>query len=441
MSNECNTPGSPDRQEDRPRLCIVGPSHVVRWEHLLAIGSLPPPGCEVSFVHSTGAPLWDREVFEATADVAARTDSRIVLIIGDFRFGNSIVRDNLQPRYGDLFSGYSHITSELIGARSDLEVRLRAEYALLLWRKTYGERLRMVYWTQAMRSVVDGLAGKHLNPQGVSTHPLWPLDRYARTGDPIVPDLSAVLQRRPERYAKLIVDNDLHPSAIGYSLLEKLGLDMPFAEAIERAERESQGRLMACLAEAAREPIMIIGEGGSLAPFTAHFSAADLQLLERAQILLRPELSMSCFEDALRVGIRKVTVVTNRGPHQPDPAAKGLKELGETLALLAPFEISILPLQAIDSALGTTPKKRMDLQAEGVGEVADWLEQQARLTCRLAVRAEVFSDSELPHWFQPHPKSQLTPLGAYGILLCLLQGQDLQPARVNSRARAIIRGY
>lgn len=74
-------------KEDVSRKCIVGPSHIVRWQHLFSntLTDLP------AFDHYAigGLPIWDNELISFLNDAEDKYDE-IYVLVGDFRFGNDL---------------------------------------------------------------------------------------------------------------------------------------------------------------------------------------------------------------------------------------------------------------------------------------------------------------------------------------------------------------
>ncbi|MCF5371128.1 hypothetical protein, partial [Pseudomonas sp. PA-4-8C] len=77
---------------------IIGPSHMVRWAQHVSNGLLKQPASPVDLIGFGGAPVWSRRLLE-TARKECNEDTKILLMVGDFRFGNDIAlradRDSL----------------------------------------------------------------------------------------------------------------------------------------------------------------------------------------------------------------------------------------------------------------------------------------------------------------------------------------------------------
>jgi hypothetical protein len=439
MNREDDQGRAPDDATAAPFTFVVGPSHVTRWERLVRIGALPSLPGGMAFIHAPGAPLWDLTLFERAQREAADPASRVLLVVGDFRFGNGIIGSAAAASADPFASGFSHVDHDKISPVNDQLMLERCQAALARWRQAFGARLRIVHWTLAMRAIVDRKAGRHVDADGRYCHPTWSLAALTPPGDPVVPDLGDCLRLPPATFAECILDNDVHPSAIGYALIGHLAAGLPLAAALAAAQAESRARIERAFATI-DGTIMVVSEGEVIDRLLCHFGVGDRALLERCGCLFRRQFSVDSLEEATRAGVRTIVVLTVRGPQQKSPELRRLKALADTLSRFPAFRFVLMPLDAIEAALGVNAIKRGALRKRGVGEVKAWLAAEAAGPLPLAVGPEVFADPELATWFQPSYRQQMTLRGVLGLLIGAMRGQSLRPRELALAVDAAIFG-
>lgn len=197
---------------------IIGPSHIVRWGNHLKNGLLSRPNKTSDLVGFGGAPVWSSRLHE-TAKKEFLGDTKILLMVGDFRFGNEISmhpsRDSL-PLFNENYSG---ISSKAITPENDQYMLQKSHAAINAWNNTFNDKIYFIFWDLFCRQVQDRLAGRHINNKKYQ-HPHWNLN--ASQG--IVPpsnliDLSPLLTRPMHEAMRLFIDPSSHPSQIGYLMI------------------------------------------------------------------------------------------------------------------------------------------------------------------------------------------------------------------------------
>ena len=214
---------------------VVGPSHVVRWQH----ARISPPG--FVFIGAGGAPVWDRDLRDALLQQAG-PQARVVLLLDDVRFGNSLAADagSNELAEGDVFlSGFRGIIREYIDPQIDAALQLRTDSALRWWRNQFGDRLRIIPWSLLLRPIERAKRTSTLGG------PVWALDGVS--DDPTIRAIDMrPLAADPALLQRLFIDANLHPSPLGHRLLQALA---SWASPAVAAATASQG-LVATLQQA-----------------------------------------------------------------------------------------------------------------------------------------------------------------------------------------------
>lgn len=197
------------------RLILVGPSHIPRIRHALEVVRLPRPADEILYLGDGGFPIWKKSVFEQCRTEYRKGDT-ILLIVADFRFGNSILEDESYNISDSVFfDGHTHVKRDLCTLDNDERMKTLCVNAINGWSKQFGDGLIVFHWTLAMRTVKNRLSRQHIDSQGKYHHPVWNIDDPVFRSD--VTGLSA-LQTSNDLgiFNSLTIDNDLHPSTLGY---------------------------------------------------------------------------------------------------------------------------------------------------------------------------------------------------------------------------------
>jgi len=197
------------------RLILVGPSHIPRIRHALEVVGLPRPVDEILYFGDGGFPVWKKSVFEQCCN-EYRDGDKILLIVADFRFGNSILCDkSCNINDAVFFNGHTHVNRELCTLENDEQMKKLCVKALLKWKERFGDKLIILHWTLAMRTVKNRLSRQHVDSNGKYRHPVWNIDEPVFKTD--VAGLSALQTTNELNICNsLTIDNDLHPSTLGY---------------------------------------------------------------------------------------------------------------------------------------------------------------------------------------------------------------------------------
>lgn len=194
---------------------IVGPSHVIRMEHLYKTKIVKPDGCVFSFIGGGGAPTWSRSIFTRLESIQKEKDS-IHLIIGDFRFGNSITQ--LGVDISETNVNHINVNGSLISEEND---RLMASYfvrGLKAWREKHNE-VNMIPWTLLMRRADNILKNNYIDDNGTYKHPF--IDEFHIINQFCNQSYLDCLDIPSDILNLLYIDSDLHPSTLGYMFISR----------------------------------------------------------------------------------------------------------------------------------------------------------------------------------------------------------------------------
>ena len=194
---------------------IIGPSHMVRWAQHVSNGLLKQPASHVNLIGFGGAPVWSQRLLE-TARKACNGDTKLLLMVGDFRFGNDIAlkadRDSL-PLFLPNVSG---INGKAITPDHDQFMFQRSSSAILKWNEIFNNQIHFIFWDLFCRQVQDRLAGRHIQDKQYK-HPHWNLkDVQASIPAPKLIDMLPLLELPMHEAMRLFIDPSSHPSHIGY---------------------------------------------------------------------------------------------------------------------------------------------------------------------------------------------------------------------------------
>lgn len=189
------------------KVLIVGPSHVVRWEYFNANGLLPDVRDKVDFFGVAGCPIWHEKIV-SNVDLF-KTYRKVLFIVGDFRFGNSVVLgDHVEDAYG--------VAKELINIENDKKLFLKSMDALHYLQNSLGDKVQFVFWDLVLRENRNRLSNKYLET-GRYLHPVWNYEAVHEAFKGCSADFRPVISSRD--LSCLYVDNSNHPSVIGFSFL------------------------------------------------------------------------------------------------------------------------------------------------------------------------------------------------------------------------------
>jgi hypothetical protein len=194
---------------------IVGPSHIVRWGEHIKANLLDRPASVKDLVGYGGAPVWSKKLFDIAVN-SAQPDRKLLLMVGDFRFGNEVCLKPSPDAFPVLISGFSGINARAISAANDAFMLKKATQALEIWNNTFNNNIRFLFWDLFCRQVQDRLAGRYISEKKY-LHPSWnlvPLQSMLPRNRVI--DLAPLLNLPMHEAMRLFIDSSSHPSYIGY---------------------------------------------------------------------------------------------------------------------------------------------------------------------------------------------------------------------------------
>lgn len=192
---------------------IVGPSHVVRLEHLYKNNVLKKTQKDIVFIGRGGAPTWSIQLFNFF-EVLRKHDDAIHLIIGDFRFGNSIIEDELD--INETKVNHINVTGRLINAENDVVMATHFTRGLRKW-KDLGVDVNFIPWTLIMRRADNIIKGSYVDDSGNYNHPQ--VDEVEILNEFCNPAYIKCLDVSVETMSQFYIDGDLHPSTLGYMFI------------------------------------------------------------------------------------------------------------------------------------------------------------------------------------------------------------------------------
>ncbi len=199
----------------------LGPSHASRWRGHVQDGVVRC-GLPANLIFGrAGAPMWSKTLFDR-AQVAIDGGARIGVMVGDFRFGNSIALQVPPVPRDEICDGHIAITREALTPTHDTEMLERGMTALRHWHHSFGDKVRYLFWDLFGRQVQDRISGRHIQ-DGVYRHPVFNYAEVtAALPDLDIIDLAPLLRLPMHEAQRLFIDGSMHPSQIGYLLLNSL---------------------------------------------------------------------------------------------------------------------------------------------------------------------------------------------------------------------------
>lgn len=301
---------------------VLGPSHVVRWEHAVKCGAIPAPFPNTVFVGGGGLPVWSAQLFAKAKTLSASAD-KLLLIVADFRFGNSVF--GVSPLPDSLFiDGHRNVSRDYLNGSADEFLLAKCIAALDMWRKTFGEKLIVIHWTGLTRRNEDILRGKHLE-NGVYRHPTWNFDELGSE------DISSLAKAPLDVIRALYVDDNLHPSALGFRYLQqRINLKRP-VDALRDSIHWIKDEVASSLAVEIPEPILFTGDSTWVKSTVRLLHGKPLESLAQRGVYIKPMTfdEISAFKREHR--IRRVVFVTDHGEHKESGSASRLSLITKRL--------------------------------------------------------------------------------------------------------------
>ncbi|WP_247960929.1 hypothetical protein [Ensifer sesbaniae] len=231
-----------------------------------------------------------------------------MLIVADFRFGNAIVGSSPLP--SSLFvDGYRNVSREYLDSSTDELLLAKCSAALSQWRETFGEKLLVIHWTGLARRNEDMLRGKYVS-NGVYRHPTWNFDGLESE------DISALAKAPLEVIRALYVDDNLHPSALGFRYLELRGKLTPPAEALRDSIRWIEERVRSFLRSPHREAVLVTGDSVWVKSAVRLLYGRPLATLSQSGVYIKPLTFDEITKFTRDHAVNKVVFVTDQGPHR-----------------------------------------------------------------------------------------------------------------------------
>ena len=168
-----------------------------------------------------GAPMWSKALFNQ-AQLAVDDGARIGVMVGDFRFGNSIALQVPPVPRDEICDGHIAITRAALTPAHDVEMLERGINGLRHWHHSFGDKARYLLWDLFGRQVQDRISGRHMKDR-VYHHPVFNYaEVVAALPDLDIIDLAPLLRLPMHQAQRLFIYGSLHPSQIGYLLLNSL---------------------------------------------------------------------------------------------------------------------------------------------------------------------------------------------------------------------------
>lgn len=223
------------------KIAIVGSSHVSWWEHAIATRQIPEPHDDITFIGRGATPIWGDFIRSGIASIEDQVD-QVFLLLGDFRHGNRILKNDNFLRTGDSSGNYNNIAKELISDENDkilLELIVKSLQEL---RARLGSKLRILFWSLTFREF-QSLENDRYGGRGNYRHPVWNL------GDLIEQFRDVAIDTTPLTALPIhsfYLDASGHPNVKGHAFLYRLlnGLDALAAYESVRADFETCSPLL-----------------------------------------------------------------------------------------------------------------------------------------------------------------------------------------------------
>ncbi len=355
---------------------VLGPSHVVRWEHAVSKGALQSPFLHTTFVGGGGLPIWSAHLL-ARAKILAPSADKLLLVVPDFRFGNSIA--GVSPPPEALFSdGHRNVSREYLNPSVDRLLFERCVKALDQWREMFGSKLEIVHWTALTRRNEDVLLGKYLN-DGSYRHPIWDFSRLQSD------DLTALSKAPPQILRTLYIDDNLHPSALGFRYLALRVLTKRPADALRESIAWMDEQVSSWVQPGDATPLLVTGDSVWVKSVLRQLFGRPLQTLKTMGIHVHSMNFDGIVEYVAAHNIGKVLFVTDHGAHREDFSPGRFQDIQARISRVnSGPEVTIFPWAAVTREI--VSRRHMDLsylKAPASSRLVEWLSR-----CNAAVYAE-----------------------------------------------------
>ncbi|GAC1035838.1 hypothetical protein thsps117_05950 [Pseudomonas sp. No.117] len=218
---------------------IVGPSHVVRWQHAVNSG-LDYPFDSTVFIGLGGAPVWNKNVFDRLMKEYIPGD-QVILILGDFRFGNRVLVQD-KDLDGSFYPDILNIEKPLISDHNDLKLVNHSIENIKKWKVIFGESLVIIPWSLMLRQAEDRFHGRYLEENAYS-YPLYDVRELVLEIIPSAESDMDIFSGDLKNLRRLYIDKDLHPSSIGFEFIKNLVLKNNWVTAADKAFKDFESNL------------------------------------------------------------------------------------------------------------------------------------------------------------------------------------------------------
>jgi len=215
---------------------LFGPSHVNRIQKYLNDQILVVN--ETYFLFGiAGAPVWNLD-FSQKIDELSSSCQRLVVMVGDFRFGNSIIEDIKGGSHQELVNNYIGINKKYLDAESSLILKEKCMNAIQKLEERHTGKIYFLFWDLAFRQVLDRLDGKYITNGGKYNHPFFnyssDVNSVLKTSDHLI-DIEYILSISMHKARRLIIDRSCHPSWIGCNFILNLLRGINAKESLDSA--------------------------------------------------------------------------------------------------------------------------------------------------------------------------------------------------------------
>jgi len=187
---------------------LFGPSHAVRLKHAIRTGQLPDLIDEESIFGVGGMPIWNKRVFREFE----RPNLGPFFIVGDFRFGNKVLRQLTDERPPS--TDFLGIDRNLITPSNDAQMFSISFDAIRRIRHKFPEG-RLLFWDLTLREFEARSAGRYFGADGKYRHPGWNLDAVLAECH----DVAADTRDLRDQGRAAFIDSSCHPSIIGWAYI------------------------------------------------------------------------------------------------------------------------------------------------------------------------------------------------------------------------------
>lgn len=216
--NENSSVSTLQTEASKPEsLAIIGPSHVDRWRHAAQTGQLPKPCVNTVFYGRRGASIWGDYTHQAVS-LGKQRANRIVLMAGDFRFGNKVFGSERFHESGDTSGPFFSADKSYISPENDKFLFDLSRNTLHALRNEFGSRLQILFWCLTVRESENRMKG-HYGIGNHYRHPTWNLasviDEFQDVAINTLPLMDTPL-------TGLYLDDGGHPTLKGWALIYRL---------------------------------------------------------------------------------------------------------------------------------------------------------------------------------------------------------------------------